>query len=66
MGLTAPGDEDLIGAAAAEFVKLCHQHGLSVEQMIQTTIAVTASSALTELHGKDPGALDESVGNYPA
>jgi len=63
MGLTAPGDEDLVAAAATEFVKLCSRRGLSIEQTIQATISA-AASALTVFHGKDKSALNESVENY--
>jgi hypothetical protein len=43
MALTTPEDAPVVKAAATEFLKLCHHHGLKPEQVIQAAIVVAAS-----------------------
>jgi len=63
MGLTKPGNEEVVAAAASEFIKLCYGHGLTVEEVCQASISV-AASVLTGLHKKDKAALERSLKNY--
>jgi hypothetical protein len=51
MALCDPGDRPTVEAAAIEFVKLCHQHGLGPQQMFQAGVACAAAAIAEEAKG---------------
>lgn len=60
MGLTAPGDERVVIAAARELANIMTYRGLSPDQTVQALIAVSAS-ALSAWSQGDHDLLKENV-----
>jgi hypothetical protein len=58
MALCEPGDKQAVEAAATEFIKLCDQHGLGPEQIIQAGVSVVTAAIGEEAEGDLEYALD--------
>ncbi len=58
MGLCAPEDRPAVTGAATEYMKICNQHGLAPEQIVQACIALAATAIKREAEGDLTYALE--------